>query len=232
MRFVVLGAGTEIGKTHVSCALLAAARARGLRVRAVKPVMSGFSRAALAQSDAGRLMQAAGESAHDAHLAGCVRYAFEPALAPNVAARAAGVAIDYDDILCFTRDAMAAPADFALVEGAGGVLSPINDERLNADLAADLGLPAILVTANYLGAVSHTLSAIEACAHRGVGVAALAVSQPTQDHGAPAALCEELARWTPIPCVGFGFAPEAASETGARAQRLLDVLGATVPPMS
>ncbi|MBB5519641.1 dethiobiotin synthase [Amphiplicatus metriothermophilus] len=212
---MMLGAGTEIGKTHVACALLAEARRRGLSVRAVKPVMSGFSRAGLAASDAGHLAAACGETLDDTNLSRYCLAAFEPALAPNVAARAAGAPLDYDALVRFARAALAEGADFTLIEGAGGVLSPLTDERLNADLAADLPLPGILATASYLGAVSHTLSAIESCERRGIRIAALAVSQPSEDFGAPAALAEEFSRWTGVPAALFPFGDDGRAGAAA-----------------
>lgn len=217
----MLGAGTEIGKTHVACALLAEARRRGLSVRAIKPVMSGFSRSGLAASDAGRLAAACGETLGETNLSRYCLAAFEPALAPNVAARAAGAPLDYAAIARFARAALDEGADFTLVEGAGGVLSPLTDARLNADLAADLALPAILATAPYLGAVSHTLSAIESCARRGVKVVALAVSQPSEQFGAPGALAEELARWTDIPAGLFPFGGDGRAGAAALLQLLV-----------
>lgn len=204
MRAVILAAGTEIGKTHVAVALLAAARARGLSVRAAKPVMSGYDPQAPAASDAGRLAAACGLGP-DAIDGVCLR-AFAPPLAPNVAARREGVTLTRAMLTAFARAALAPGPDFALVEGAGGVLSPLADDCLNADLAADLATPVILATAGYLGAVSHTLTALEACANRGVRVAALAISQPSPAYDAPAGLGDELARWSAIPAHLFPYA--------------------------
>ncbi|MGD9541029.1 MAG: dethiobiotin synthase [Parvularculaceae bacterium] len=213
---VVLGTGTEIGKTYVAAALLEAARAQGRAVGAAKPLMSGFSPDRMEESDAGLLAGAAGAAAEKICL-----YSFEAPLAPNVAARRACVALDYQRIIAFSREAVAG-ADFALVEGAGGVLSPLTDEKVNADLARDLGFPVILVTADYLGAISHTLTALEACAARGLRVLALAIAQPTPEHGAPSALAEELARWTPFPA--FCFGQEAPAETRRAAAGLLALI--------
>ncbi len=213
---VVLGAGTELGKTHVSCALLREARAAGLSVRALKPVMSGFSPDAFAESDAGRLAAACALDPDGAEARAICRYAFEAPLAPNVAARKDGVAMSADDIVAFARAGLAEGADFTLLEGAGGVLSPITDEMLNADLAARLGAPIVLVTANYLGAVSHTLTALESCERRGLETICIAISQPSPDFGAPIELAEELRRWTRRPCLSF-----AHGEAGAAAERQL-----------
>ena len=220
---IVLATGTEIGKTHVCAALLRRARARGASVRALKPVMSGFSEDSLEASDAGRLAAACGETLDARTLARYCRFSFEEALAPNVAARRAGVEVRLDDLLAFARDGLAAGAGFSLVEGAGGVLSPMTDAHLNVDLAAALELPAVMVTANYLGSVTHTLSALEACENRGVRVAALAISQPSPDDGPPEEIAVELRRWTGVPAACFPHAPDP-SGNGEAADFILERL--------
>jgi len=219
---MVLATGTDMGKTYVSCALLRQAVALGRTVRALKPVMSGFSPAEAADSDAGQLAAACGEPVTADTIGRMCVCALKEPLAPNVAARRAGVELDYKTVVSFVRAGVAAGAGFTLIEGAGGVLSPLTDTHLNADLAADLGLPVVLVTANYLGAVSHTLSAIEACEKRGVAIAAIALTQPSLAFETPSSLAEELRRWTSCPQALFPFAPlpqnagdDAAGEAGA-----------------
>lgn len=216
----VLGAGTELGKTHVACALLREARAAGMSVRALKPVMSGFSPSDFSTSDAGRLAKACGLDPAGAEARAICLHAFEAPLAPNVAARTAGVALSSTAVIEFARAGVAEGADFTLLEGAGGVLSPITDDLLNADLAVELGARVVLVTANYLGAVSHTLTALETCERRGLDVVSIAVSQPSSAFGAPDALAEELQRWTMRPCAAF---PHGAAADEA-AQRILALI--------
>lgn len=207
LNAIVLATGTEIGKTYVSGALLRRAQAGGRSVGAVKPVMSGFSADALAESDAGQLAAACGVTLTQETLARYCLFSFEEALAPNVAARRAGVDVRFDDLVDYSRNGLDAGSDFALVEGAGGVLSPLTDMHLNVDLAIALNLPVVMVTANYLGSVTHTLTALEACRSRGVAVASLAVSQPTREYGTPAEIAEELGRWSDVPSALFPYAP-------------------------
>ena len=73
------------------------------------------------------------------------------------------------------------PQTLLVIEGAGGVMSPIAEDATNLDLFAELGLEVILVTGSYLGAVSHTLTAIAALQVRGVAVAAIVVSESMGD---------------------------------------------------
>lgn len=215
MRVAILATGTDIGKTHIACSLLAATRMKGLATSAFKPVMSGFSHETLAESDAGRLAIACGLEPTPECVKTICLYAFEDPIAPNVAARREGVSIDFDAIVEQAREMMKGDDGLFLVEGAGGVLSPIDDHHSNADLAAASGIPSLLVTANYLGSISHTLSAIEVLAARGVDVAAITVSQPTPAFGSPAEFAVELAHWIEIPTVSFEYQTNGANLKGA-----------------
>ena len=141
----VTAIGTDCGKTHVSAAILRYLNDAGRPALALKPVMSGFSADQLEASDAGRLLLAMGSPVNADTVSDiCWRSFIEP-LAPNVAARRAGIALDYADMLAFLRERMAREKGLVLVEGAGGVMSPLTDTHTNIDLAADLGLPVVPV---------------------------------------------------------------------------------------
>lgn len=196
--FFVTATGTEIGKTYVSAEILRAARQAGHNVAAVKPLMSGFDADDLAASDAGHLLKAMGLPASAAAVDDMVAHRFAPAMAPNVAARQAGVTLDYDALVEFCRSRLLTDG-ISLIEGAGGMMSPVTDDKLHSDLIADLGLPVVLVSGNYLGTISHTLSALSVLQARGCLVAAIAVSQVAPQDGDPLDIIPELARWTDIP---------------------------------
>lgn len=203
----VTAIGTDCGKTHVSAAILRELTAQGRRALAIKPLMSGFSPDALEASDAGRLLTAMGRQATARSVADICWKSFEEPLAPNVAARRAGVPLDYHAMLGFVRNALAEHDGPALVEGAGGVMSPLTDTHTNIDLASDLGLPVLLLVTSYLGAVSHTLTALDVLARRGLAPKLIVVTEPSPDAGSAAILSEELARWTSIAIVQAPFAP-------------------------
>ena len=173
--FFVAGTGTDLGKTHVGCALLEAARKRGLRVEAFKPVVSGFDPAAPETSDPARLAAALGRA--DAWADVSPRRYRAP-LAPNLAARMEGDTLRMSDLVADCRTWLAdRAADLALVEGAGGVMSPMTDDATNLDLMAALALPVLLVAGSYLGTASHMLTALEVVRARGLTVAAIVVSE-------------------------------------------------------
>lgn len=197
--FFVTATGTDIGKTYLSAGLLSAWHAAGLSVAATKPLMSGFSEDQLEQSDAGRLLAAMGEAVTPAAVSAICLHRPTPPLAPNVAMRQAGIRQDYRDVVDFVRQRLNTGSDVHLVEGAGGVMSPVTDDRLQIDLMADLALPVILVTAPYLGSISHTLTALDAIAARGLSLAALVVSEPSPGGPDPAGFCSEILRFRSPP---------------------------------
>lgn len=209
--YFVTAIGTDIGKTYVGGRLLQAARAAGREVSAIKPLMSGFGEAELDQSDAGILLQAMGREATPQLVSDICLHRFEPPIAPNVAMRRAGIVQDYQAILDFARSSFdGSGARFHLIEGAGGLMSPVTDAKLHSDLILDLGLPVILIAAGYLGAVSHTLTALDCLNQRNIKVAALIVSQPQADAEDPAHLIGEVQKWSDVPCHALPFQADAA----------------------
>ncbi|WP_374579296.1 dethiobiotin synthase [Phenylobacterium sp.] len=193
----VAGAHTDIGKTWAACALLRAARAKGLSVAALKPAVSGIDPADWSQSDPGRLLAAMGRELTDAALDEIAPLRFAAALSPPMAARLEGVDLKIARLVEFCRAGLAAShADLMLVEGAGGVMSPMAEDGTCLDLMAALAVPAVLVGGSYLGSISHTLTALETLRGRGLAVEAVIVSQ-SADPGAPdfAQTVESVARF-------------------------------------
>jgi dethiobiotin synthetase len=194
----VAGTGTDLGKTHVACALLRAARSRSATVDAFKPVVSGFDPDAPETSDPARLAAALGRPDDWAKVS---PRRYRAPLAPNLAARLEGDTLRMADLVvdCGTwlenRE-----VDFALVEGAGGVMSPMTDDATNLDLMMALGLPVLLVAGSYLGTASHLLTALEVVRVRGLTVAAIVVSESLDapDLGQTVEMLRTFERTAPI----------------------------------
>lgn len=164
IEFFVTGTDTGAGKTTVSCALLAAARARGLRTRAMKPIETGCE-ADLAADAVALELASTGDTDTLSTLS--VVYRFTAPLAPAVAAEYEGRAIELAPVLHAADLLRAQSPDLFLVEGAGGLLVPVTDTLDMADLAAALGLPLLIVARDGLGTINHTLLTLEAAATRG-----------------------------------------------------------------
>jgi dethiobiotin synthetase len=156
----ITGTDTDVGKTFVGASIARSLRQAGHRVGVYKPAASGCRREGkeLISGDALALWQAAGKPGTLNHV--CPQ-CFEAPLAPHLAARAEGREIDRQllrDGLDYWRDR----SDMLIVEGAGGLLSPIDDHESYADLARDFGLPLVIVAKNALGTINHTLLTLHA----------------------------------------------------------------------
>jgi dethiobiotin synthetase len=202
----VTAIGTDSGKTHIAAAILRELVAQGRPALALKPLMSGYSPDTLDTSDAGRLLTAMRRPVTQEAVDEICWKSFTDWLAPNVAARRSGVALDYTKLLDFVHARLQAHQGPALVEGAGGVMSPMTDTHTNLDLATDLQRPILLLASNYLGGVSHTLTALEVLAQRDLTVKAIVVTETLPNAWPSEPFLEELSRWTKIPLLGAKFA--------------------------
>jgi dethiobiotin synthetase len=101
------------------------------------------------------------------------------------------------ELVDFCRRAIAATHDVLLVEGAGGVMSPVNADHIVLDWMAALGLPAIVVAGSYLGTISHTLTALDVLARRSLKVAALVISETAGSPVGLDATRDTIARFAP-----------------------------------
>lgn len=151
----VTGTDTGVGKTHASCALLAALRAHGLRTVGMKPVASGCEATPEGWRNEDALALIAASDPAPAY-ADCNPFAFAEPIAPHIAARATGTAIELATLrAAYAR--LAQGADRIVVEGVGGWLAPLSDSLMQADLARALELPVILVVGLRLGCLNHAL---------------------------------------------------------------------------
>lgn len=177
----VTGTDTSVGKTYVAALAARSLASAGHRVGVYKPVASGcfFCDDSLTSGDALALWEAAGRPGE---LARVCPQRFRAALAPHLAARAEGRAID-PALLRTGLDYWLDCSDVVLVEGAGGLLSPVGDDEYVADLAHDFGFPLVVVAPNALGAISQTLSTLVVAAtfREGLDVAGVVLNQPSAE---------------------------------------------------
>ena len=174
----VAGAGTDVGKTHVTAGLIEAMRGRGVAVEALKPLASGFDPQDWSQSDPGRLLAALGRPLNAETLQAITPWRFRAALSPDMAAALEGGAVDFDAIVALCRQRMADVGPGGLmIEGVGGVMSPVSPDTTNLDWIKALGAPVLLVTGSYLGSISHALTAASVIGAAGLSLAAIVVSE-------------------------------------------------------
>jgi dethiobiotin synthetase len=173
----ITGTGTEVGKTFVTASLIRHLRQMGRSVEAIKPVVSGFDPEDSAASDPGILLQALGFAATLPNIECISPWRFRAAMSPDAAARLEDRRIDVDEVVAFCKSAIEQRQDILLIEGVGGVMVPLNEQRTILDVMMALQLPLILVAGSYLGTISHTLTALDALFRRDLSVLATIVSE-------------------------------------------------------
>jgi dethiobiotin synthetase len=248
--FFITGTGTEVGKTYVGALIAKELATRGLRVGVYKPVASGcvtlseyqasghreasgdvevegtvgmgLEASDLLSEDAIELWQAAGQPLS---LNEVCPQRFRAAVAPNVAARLEERRVD-TNLLRIGIDPWLSNSDIVLVEGAGGLMSPISDDDYNADLAIDLGLPLIIVAANRLGVINDTLQTVITASVFGDGLEVAGVVLNSASEGAGdeslSTNAEQLREHLRVPVLGevnYGGAPSVATIVDALLSR-------------
>jgi len=154
----ITGTDTGVGKTYVTALVARALAGAGNRVGVYKPVASGCERrdGQLVSGDAVALWEGAGRPGT---LEQVCPQTFAALLAPHLAARAEGRRVD-PRLLRSGIEFWRETSDVVLVEGAGGLMSPLSDDDYDADLAAEFGYPLVVVSANVLGTINATLQTL------------------------------------------------------------------------
>ena len=221
--YFIAGTDTDVGKTTVAAGLLHAAHLAALSTLGAKPVASGceVTPKGLRNSDALALMA---QSTVKLPYERINPFAFEPAIAPHLAAREAGVDLSVQGLLGPMREVLAQQADFTLIEGAGGWRVPLSHHANLSDLAMALKLPVILVVGVRLGCINHALLSAEAIARDGLQlagwVANIVDSRTSRLEENLASLAERL----PAPCLGRVPRLKPATAEGVAEHLQIDLL--------
>jgi len=206
---LIVGTDTGVGKTWTGCALARALRRSGRRVVALKPLETGCPGPQAETEDGALLARATGQAEPQHAL-----LRFRDPVAPPEAADREGRQIDFEDLVRRVRE-YTARADILLVEGAGGLLSPLTWERSALDLAQALEARVLLVAADRLGTISHTLMALkllELNRLEVLGLVLTAPEQPDASTGSNAAAISRLSSCSRILCAPRAHDPEAISD--------------------
>lgn len=173
----ITGTDTGVGKTFTASLIASSLKAKGIDVGVMKPIETGCAvrNKNLIPEDALSLMQAAGsiDPLDDVN-----PYRFTAALSPHLAARLEGVEVDLDKIKT-QFEKLSRSHDIILVEGAGGLLVPITETKITADLVLALGIPVVIVAASRLGVINHTLLTVEAARRRNIEVKGIILNNVT-----------------------------------------------------
>ncbi len=174
----ITGTDTDVGKTYVGALIARALVSAGKRVGVYKPAASGCrgQPGLLVSQDAVALWQAAGRPGE---LERVCPQRFEAPLAPHLAARAEGKTLDAE-LLRTGVDYWRGRSEIVLVEGAGGLMSPIGEEEYVADLAYEFAYPLVVVSRNALGTINATLQTLitAATCRQGLAIAGIVLNRP------------------------------------------------------
>lgn len=210
----VTGTDTGVGKTLIAAGIARAASDAGADVGVMKPFASAEAAAPgrFRSDDAAALAEAA-RSGDPEELVNPQFFA-TPA-SPYTAARRLGARADVGAALA-AYGRLAGMHDVMVVEGAGGAMAPILEGYFMADLARDMGLPALVVSGNRIGSISHAVMTVMACRARGLRVAGVVVSCPDPGGYPAGELAGDLGRLAGAPVLGAvprlaGAGPDAAA---------------------
>lgn len=214
--FFITGTDTEIGKTTIACGVVKKLAGNGHTVAVMKPVASGCHRTdvGLRNVDAEALIATSGRGWKYEQVN---PFAFEPAIAPHIAAANAGIDISADVILSAFNN-LQRQSDCIVVEGVGGFRVPLAEGFDTADLAVMLGLPVVLVVGLRLGCINHALLTAEAVQARGLEFAGWIGNSLEPAMDSEAANIETLREHLPGPCLGhvpYFAMPDAESIAAA-----------------
>lgn len=205
----ITGTSTESGKTFVAAMIANSLFKAGKRVGVYKPVASDCVKvgAEVISEDAAVLWEAAGRPLT---LEAVCPQRFQAPLAPHLAARAEGREIDRELMRSGLEAWTGYNTHLMIVEGAGGLMSPIGDDEFVADLAIDIGYPLVIVASNVLGCINHTIQTLMAAKHhrQGLPVAGIVITHPEGFGGDLSTFSnvEEISRRSSAPvlaCVPF-----------------------------
>ena len=201
----IVGTDTEVGKTFVASLILKALRRDNHSVGVYKPVASGCIKeeGAVVSTDATTLWEAAG---CPQKLSDVTPQCFLAPLAPPTAARQEGRQVDAE--LLRTGLEAWAEAPMVIVEGVGGILSPISDDDLVLDLIVDFGYPIVVVVPNCLGSINQTLLTLLAAEQSFLSVAGMIINHPQANTDESSlSNVEEIRKRTNVPVlaqIGYG----------------------------
>jgi len=175
--YFVTSTGTDIGKTFVTAGLIRHLRAAGVVVDALKPVVSGYDSSVVETSDPAVLLKALGKPVSADEISRIAPWRFRAPLSPDLAAAREKRSIDFDELVAFSRRAVDSTPGILFIEGIGGIMVPLDDERTVLDWMAALNIPLMLVVGGYLGTISHTLTAIDVLRQHHLSTAAIVVCE-------------------------------------------------------
>jgi len=176
--YFITATGTDVGKTIVTAGILRYLRNHEINAVSMKPIQTGaeLKKGSLTSPDLVVHLDAAEFIPTDHQIRIMSPYLYEPACSPHLAGRMSNEYPELDKIQRCLAD-LDGSSDLVLVEGAGGILAPINETETMLDLMKALDLPVILVAHRGLGTINHTLLSIETLRNAGLEIAGVVLNE-------------------------------------------------------
>ena len=176
----ITSTGTNIGKTYLTNLLIRRAKNLNYKIKAIKPIISGFNINNLDESDSGIILKALGMN--KSHIDEISPWRFEAPLSPDIAANLEKKEINFKELIRFCNGHInSKDDDILIIEGVGGTMVPINNKYTILDLMKSLNIPIILTIGTYLGTISHTLNAYEVLIKNDINVNSIVLNQSNEN---------------------------------------------------
>ena len=173
----ITATGPDVGKTLVVASLIRNLQQIGHAVDVIKPIVCGYEPAQAASSDLATLIAALELPFSPETIERMAPWRFRAALPPELAAQCEKRHIDFDDVVAYCKAAVEQRRGVLLIEGVGGIMTPLDPNRTVLDVMMALRLPLILVTGSYRGSLSHTLTALDSLFRRDMTLLATIVNE-------------------------------------------------------
>lgn len=217
--YFITATGTGIGKTLVTCSLAYQCLQKGTSIRTLKPLISGWEEE---ESDTANLLRSQGLPVTQAAIEATSPWRFHPPLSPDMAALREGRTVNFAEVVSFCQKPYT--EDILLIEGAGGLMTPLNSTHTMLDLIVALRAIPILVTGSYLGSLSHTLTALAALEARKLCAHALIVSESDTADVPFTDTLSSLAQFTQVPLIPLPRLRENGERPWEEAPDLMEAL--------
>jgi dethiobiotin synthetase len=199
-KYFITSSGTEIGKTLVTSTLAYQLRQKGKVVNVQKPIITGWDKYYVMESDTGQLLQSIDEPLTQEAIDRTSPWRFKAPLSPHMASSLEGQCMDVDKVIAFSQRAekKLSATEYLLVEGIGGAMVPLTYQYHSLQWMQALSYPVIVVVGSYLGAISHALTTVTALEHYHIPIAAIIITSKTSDEAIlQEATCATLKEFTP-----------------------------------
>ncbi len=172
--YFITATGTDIGKTYLTTLLCRSLKAAEKDVHALKPIISGWDEND-PTNDTFEILRSLNLPINQENIENISPWRFKEPLSPDMAARMENRTINFAEVIEFCNTQK--KHDFLLIEGVGGVMVPVTNQHTIADLIKEIDIKTIVVTGSYLGAISHTLTAINSLNNIGINQISIVINE-------------------------------------------------------